>query len=279
MKKIVSLEQYRSFVQAVKDRFGKIKTNSYMFEETVERYISLGRLFYEVSEKGILMYSDEETYYRGYYFIPEGTYLSVMPKEKPVVLRILYRNGRRDEQTAENLEQAGFKRQGTLLHMKLDAGRAMTQYEKIVERTMRFLSQSGFSVGKAKKEQLGDILAFFRTISEIPFYQMSYYTEEEYEKALEKGMFYCITDKEGAVCAAQQFIEEGRALYGWAGVDKRYRGMYGMIIPLSYFRWKFAVEQGKKVMGWVEETNISSLEYHDRQGWERTGKRADEWIR
>lgn len=282
MRTVDSLERYYEIINSAKKRLGRLVTNNCLFPEAIERYIELGRFFYEEMDAGLILYSDEENFYQAYYYLKPDMEVSFEKKDKQILLQHIYIEGRKKEDV-ERIEAqmiaSGFQKVDTLRHAVLeDAGLLLHKIENTIPRIKRVFRKAGLTYSEVKKEQLERVAAFQKTIQEIPDYQMPYFTEEEYLQEAKEGKFCCITDESGNIIAARHLIVNGKKTYGWVGVQEQYKNLYGIAIFFLFHALQYIYKNDLKMCSWVDVQNIPSIQYHEHIGSKWTGHIEDEWI-
>lgn len=284
MRKVCSLDDYYAGIEGIKKRLGVkgVLTNCYLPKEAIERYIGLERLYVKESDAGILFVSDEESYYKGYYYWDPNCAVSVLPMDRPLLIRNIYQSGRKKERLClmeERLKECGFKlfdstfRMGVTISEKDKIKAALNMFE-------RMLKKGGFVLKYAEKEQLAEILALREHTSEFSLFTFPYTTEEEYYEEIEAGKHICIVNEEGELCAPTyvDFLN-GYADGNGVCVKDKYRKLYGMGAALICRALCDAFEKGcNNYYGWVVKTNTVSIRFHENIGFYLTGREEDDWI-
>ena len=94
MEQIISLKQYEQLLKGTRKQYGRLHTNCFMLAPETERVIEQGRLYFEETDQGLLFFVDEKRYYQVYFHIsPDVKKLQMIPKKKPVLIRIIYMQG------------------------------------------------------------------------------------------------------------------------------------------------------------------------------------------
>lgn len=282
MELVCNIKQYYNLIAERKAELGRIKTNCVLSSEAIERYISLNRFLYEKGESGIFFFSDEENYYQLYYYLQEGRTFSFEKKNKPVLVQNIFREGKEDKFLSflnVQLKNNGFEYKDTLSHAVLRETNILFEtLEKSVKRIERIFLKEGFVFKNVAIEQLSELKEFMLHIEEIPFYQYPYYTDEEYIEEANEGRLSCIVDKEGKIIAARHLIVAGKKAYGWVGIKKEYKALYGFAPYILYQQLIYLRKNNIVMCSWVKTTNTPSIQYHNRIGSAWSGQLEDEWL-
>ncbi len=203
-------------------------------------------------------------------------------KEKPVLIEHVYRDGKKPEEierVEEILQKSGFVKAQTVLHAALaDPVSLYGKTEKMTAGIRRLLAGSDLHYAPVGEGLLEETAAFRKTIAEIPYYQIPYFTNEEYLEEARAGRYCCIYDAGGRIVAARHLILSGKKTYGWVGVEERYKERYGIAALFLHDALRLILAQGLKMCSWVDETNLPSIRYHEHIGSVWTGHRKDNWL-
>lgn len=221
---------------------------------------------------------DEGRYYEADFYLTEYYLERVRPADKAIVVKLLYTENHRHNEMSETLQSAGFFYADTLLHTRIDPNKAIDRFEGTCNRIEKMLCSSGFSFGPVPMQELETVRKFLEQIAEIPYYQRHLRTQEEYQDDIIRKRFFYVVSPMGKVCAAQYFAGDDKKFYGMLGIQESYRARYGIILLLGMYGWKYAQEHGMQEYGWIREDNIESIRYHEKTGWEWTGRKMSEWV-
>lgn len=282
MKPVCSVEQYYSLIAERKESLGRLKTNCTLTPEAIARYIDIQRFLYEESEGGIFFFSDEETYYQTYYYLRDDIAFSFSGKEKPVLLQNIYKEGKENKFLSflqYQLLQNHFILKDTLRHAILpDSDELLCRLEKAIKGITQVFQKKGFVYQNVMYNQLEELKEFISGIEQIPYYQIPFYTDEEYMEEADAGRLSCIVDENQKIVAARHLIVSGKKAYGWVGIEEEYKTIYGFAPYILYKQLLYLKENDITMCSWVKTTNIPSIQYHNRIGSEWTGQLEDEWI-
>lgn len=281
MERVKSLQDYYLLVRTAKERYKRLTTNNYLYPNAVERYIQLERFYVEENDAGILFFSDEETYYQAYYYVNHNAKFRIKKGDKTIVLQNIYtENAKRKEimEIEKSLQDSGMTLKSRLRHGTFEGWDKWKALQKAAAVSERMMEQTGLRYAPADIAHLHEVMAFAKTIREIPFYQFPYFTKEEYINEASERRLCCITDREGKVVAARHLIVSGNKTYGWVGIEEEYQKAYGMAILILCHDLDYVHSNHLKMCSWVDEKNTVSLRYHERIGTIWTGHLEDEWI-
>lgn len=281
MKKVHDLESYYAIVNEVQNRNRPIFTNNFLFPESIQRYISLERLYYEECSSGLFLYLDEETHYQVYYYLKQNVEVAMSAKDKPVLIRNLYVDSKKKDSLLyleELLRVNGFKNVGRMGQVLYDPSTVLEKKKKEFQLVLVNMETEGFILAPINSNQLGDLSELKKGIKDIPYYQFEYYSDQEILEEAAEGRYVGIVNKEGILCGARQILVEGKGMYGWVAVREDYTGIFGLGAAFSHYSLNYALQHGLKGMGWIEESNTRSVKYHKKLGYQWTGKYMDEWL-
>lgn len=280
MQKIDKLEQYKELMLGMKQRCGRGASNVYFMADEVGRYIAQGRLYAEEFEAGCVLYVDEHTYYNTAIYVADDAIVPIPARDKRCVFRYVYR-GKDAEATGQKfsgtLSANGFHKGATSVEVRL-ATEDHVENGKKVEKWVRKMEEQGFSCVCAEEPQFQEIEEMICSSGVIKDYQIAYRTPEE-KRALEKGSYLCILDKEGNMCAASFCALVNGITTGGALVVKEEYKMRGLVPMITYYRSKWLEKHHASYsQGWIETDNMPSIRLHKSLGYEFRDRYADEWI-
>ncbi len=281
MDRVANLEHYYALINEAKSEYGRLSTNNLLFPDAIERYLDLGRFYYEKVTGGVIFFSDEEDFYEALYHISAKEECRFSKKEKPVLIQCMYTNGKKrpDMQAiGRMLESSGFVLAQTLRQGVFEETERIAKVRRSLRGVMKVFDREGFRMMPVSAGQLSEMKAFRKTIKEIPFYQFPYFTDEELVCEADAGRLLCITDKNGRMIAARHLIVNGKKAYGWVGVEEQYKGTYGLALVFLNHALDYVEREGIKMCSWVDDVNIPSLQYHEHIGTVWTGQAAEEWV-
>lgn len=281
MQRVGSLDEYYELINGEKSKYGRLKTNNYMFPDDINRYIGLERLYVEFQDNGIIFLTDEEDYWQAYYHLSDAEF-GLDLSDKPVLIQNIYRENKKNDYLKEldrSLETNGFIKADMMRHAQLDdPQKTLNDLLPAEGISLRIMNRQGLTMSAVGEGQLEALKRFRENIKEIPFYQQPYFTNDELMKDSEKGLLTCITDASGQIKAARHLIMQGNKSYGWIGVAEEYKGVYGLASIMMIDQLRLICNEGIIMCSWVESNNTASLQYHERLGSRWSGSVMDEWI-
>lgn len=281
MQPVANTEQYYALLRNAKAR-GACHHNQYLFPQALEHDVETGRLYVEETEDGVFFFADEETFYQCTYYLKPEAERMTGKKEKPVLIEHIYRDGKKKKELdgiEQLLQKTGFAKVQTVLHAVLEHPEALYEKtKKTAERVRKLLTTLGMCYAPVDRELLEKTAAFRKTIAEIPYYQIPYFTEEAYLQEGKAGRYCCVSDSSGTVIAARHLILSGKKAYGWVGVAEPYQERYGIAVLFLHDALRLILEQQLKMCSWVDETNLPSIRYHEHIGSRWTGHRKENWL-
>lgn len=286
MDRVESMDQYELLLAETRRNCkNSMVNNSYMFTKAIQRYIDLGRLYYERLEGGIVFYSDEESHYRCYFHVDSSSDVKlgkkIEKKDKLVLSQVLYRKNKtaRELAIARKLEESGFALQDIMDYVTVDYLQTLKKVGPYVKHIQRLLDDSHLTCRTLLPSEVKQFVEFQSDIKCIPYYQLAYHSPEEYERAIQEGRVECVVDQEGNLCAAHYFDAENGALGGWYAIKEAYQKAYGIVMMFNYNAARYAEANNiGKEYGWVLRNNTESIKYHKRIGFIWQDRVMEEWI-
>lgn len=284
MEQIISLKQYDQLVRNARKTFGRLHTNCFLLAPETERIIAQRRLYFEEVDKGLLFYADEMKYYQIYFYISTETKkLDILPKEKPVLIRIIYMDGGKSgiqKKTEMLINSAGFSLLDSTTQVYTVAKDNLAEMSAVYERSENLLENYGMRLIAAEEEHLDEILRLRDSEPELKIFHIPFHTREEELQLIQEGGYACIINRSKEICAARQIERMMGNLYSpWFCVKPEYKDKYGLGIVMTGFEMKYACEHDlQRVYGWIANDNAGSWNYHRRLGVLPSGKVADEWV-
>lgn len=284
MEKVHGLDEYYALITDVrKDKsFKRISTNCFLSADAVKRLLEQGRLFAIYVRDGIMLLSDEESYYRGYYCWDSETQKHLPELEKPLLVKQLYYQGHKKEDLLLSegiLSLCGFYKSDTNCQVEVEAEnkahiqRQLQMFERVIEK-------GNFKMEYARPEQYEEILHLRMETEEFSCFTFPYMSEEEILQGMIEHSYICVFDSSQNICAAtyvdySSSIPEGNGVC----VKEEYKNKFGFGGALLYRALSDSFEKGyKRYRSWVTKGNGSSVRFHERMGFQYTGKVEDDWI-
>lgn len=273
-------EEYKEIMQRTKVKCKGGVSNIYFMADEIGRFISQGRLYVEESDAGCVFYVDEGTYYNTAIHAADSAIVPIHAQDKKCVVRYVYRS--RDAEStgrkfSEILSANDFHKAASSVEVRLSVEECVQKGTK-VEKWVQKMESQGFSCVCAEEPQFREIEQMFCASGVIKDYQMAYRTREE-KKALEKGSYMCILDRDGNMCAASFCaIVNGITTGGSVAVKEEYK-MRGLVPMFTYYRSRWLRDHHVTYsQGWIETDNMPSIRLHESLGYEFRDRYADEWI-
>lgn len=280
MEKFNTIDEYRTLFDKI--NIGKhALTNGILTNDKFEKLSKENRLFYENVENGMLIYIDYGTYYNTLYNISQNGSIEITKKDKPVVIKSMYLNNRKERQKTINtiLQNGGFELKDTMEQIVGKPEMILDKIRKPCALSKRIMNKEGFVLKILEESRLDELKYMQGNIAQIPFYQFEYFSDDDYVQEIHNGHVVCIINKKNnEICGVRHFFLENNSIYGWVAVKDEYKKVYGMALAFSEYSLEFALKKGHAVMGWITNTNVDSIRYHMKLGYTWTGRCMDEWI-
>lgn len=282
MKKVDSLSQYKRLLSEVRQKNGKyLVSNSYMFIDGVQRYIDMGRFYYEQLAGGVVFYSDEETHYRCYFHLsPAGT-VKLERKDKLLLAQLIYKKSKRAKEQilTEKIEEAGFRLQDQMDYIEREHSINGQKLKRLAEYSRKLLTEAHLVIRPPFPNEIGKLIEYTKHIEQIPYYQLPYCSPEEYELAAKENRLVCVVDQNGNLCAACFSEITNGSSHGWIAISPEYQKAYGIIALLNSPGREHTKKNGvSKTHGWIERNNTESIKYHKKLGFVWRDRVMEEWL-
>lgn len=284
MEQIISLKQYDQLLKNERKIFGCLHTNCFLMAPEIKRIIAQERLYFEETDQGLLFFVDEKKYYQVYFHIsPETKEFQITPKEKPVLVRVIYMQGNKSvlqEKMDGLISDAGFSLLDSTTQVYTVAKDNLAAMGAMYERMEILLQGYGMKFIVAGEEHLNKILELRDSEPELKVFHIPFHTREEELQIIREGGYACIINRSNEICAARKIERMMGSLYSpWFCVKSEYKNKYGLGIVMTGFEMKYACEHDlPRVYGWIANDNVESWNYHKRLGVICSGKAADEWV-
>lgn len=270
---------YKFINQIIKDN-SPIITNCYLYQDKIQKLIMQGRFYYEKVDGGVMLYVDEKEYYQAYYYLNVDKELHITCKEKDIVLKNIYMEGKKNIKLLhleEKIKASGFYLLDKLGQIECDIQTIETKLKSPYRVALKLLEKSGFLITAPDKKLINQIRELQNNIKTIPIYQIPYFTDEEILSMGKEGRIVCIVDERKRLCAIKVYIEENSS-YGYVAIKDEYQKVYGMVVILSFYTLDYLKKNNIKLLGWIASSNNDSIKYHMNLGYHWTGRYTDEWI-
>lgn len=281
MQPLESYNEYKDMVRKIRAKCRRPFSNIYFMQADLERYIRLGRAGYERTESGIILFFDEERYYRVCLCLDEKDPFFIERQDKKILVENVFIKEKKREamlHVERRLEELGFEKKGTSVKVKGEMEKIYQKCERI-GRYADAVDKKGYRFMNADFSMIGEIEAVILNSGIIKDYQLSYLTDDEKREMVERGCYTCIVNSDNQICGGGYSMLEGDAVKGVAIVIKEEYKRHGLVTVAFYHRLGWLLKNGyKRGQGWILISNKPSIKYHQSLGYEFTDEYADEWI-
>ena len=279
MEKLKDLEQYKGLLKEYRCFLRTGVTNHYLSVFDVERYLRLGRIYFEKLSNALIFYTDEECFYRLYYMGSEVPERRLEKKEKPLFLKYVYTGQGDKDKWKGLLVGLGLKYLDTSIQIVAHTGQ-IEGLDKKLSLADRFISRFGLGVKYAGVDVQDEVLKLLEDEPWLSVYHFNYETEDEMQRDFNSGLYRVVENKNHEIIAAQHFVMANGTITGeWLAVKEEYKLQYGVGAALAYHSFVYARGKGIDLYyGWVDVNNSNSLKYHKSVEYTTTNKMADGWI-
>lgn len=278
-KRIESIEEYKQIVKEYRKYCRRPYSNNYFMPDDILRYIELSKAYYTIDDKALIIYIDEELYWRVcFYANPEIPFV-INPRDKKMVVRNVYKASREDDLLCieKSLEKSGFVKEGTTVQVLGNVEEMLAGLSKMDTYAKRW-EKKGYVFKVLDGTMYDDAAKILLKSNIIHDYQIDFKTDEEKAK-LPVGTCLGIVNSDNELCGACLCdIKNGYAKGIGIAIEEPYK-MNGFAPILTYHRLSWLKENGISLIeGWILINNVDSIKYHRRLGYRFTEKYADEWI-
>lgn len=280
MDKFIDIEQYNGLINNAKKEYKPVVTNCYIYSSEIEKYIRQGRFLYEKHVGGLLIYIDEVTYYRAYYYWNVDYALEIDKKDKCVAVTHIYNEGKSEKliQMEGKLLKAGFHMGDLMDYMQAERYLYKKNLEMYLPMAERIFHDAGLEVKVPTIEMIHQIRNCQAQMETIPYYEIPYMSDEEMYRAGQEGKMTCVINKEGKVCAVWAILFPN-STHGWVGILREYRKFSGIAIIQRKDPLLYAEKNNLNMTTAISEANEQSMKFHIRLGYRPTGRHIEFWVR
>lgn len=282
IKELRSIEEYKNLLKEFRTVCRRPFSNIYFMPEDLERYIDMGRASYEKEEYGIILFLDEDRYYRACLYVDEKQKFEIPARDKRILVRNIYRTRQKNdglEAIRERLKILGFKQEGTSVQIQGNPNELLLNF-KSIEKYAKEMEKRGYWCIIPDFSRFKEIEDMIIESGIIKDYHIIYRTEEE-KKALTPGTYLCMVNNRYEICAASILninLMEGICQDGIIVVQEKYK-MKGFAPIMAYQRYKWLCNNNiQNIQGWILTHNEPSLKYHKSLGFRFIDKYSEEWL-
>lgn len=112
VKEIISLDQYSNIIKEFKSRHGKVDTNNYFMQDSIEQYILENRIHYVLSDEILYFFMDEYDYSKLIFYLPVGKAASLVKIRQTVLIDFVFRKNKKMiyvEMLCSKWQECGFR--------------------------------------------------------------------------------------------------------------------------------------------------------------------------
>ncbi len=265
MKKVEEIGEINSLVSSYMKK--GVLTNNFIMQDKYMEYISSGSLYYEDTGKLLVLLADHKNHWRIYYHIRELDAEIELPKDKPLVFELVYRN--ENEALRNQLdfwEQKGFKPYIHRLRMNGNP-----------ENLNVIQSNSTGRVIYADTKQTGEIQqliteAFDRYLGCVPIMA-------ELEEYIKKNEVLAAEDEDGRLQGILHIGSKNSTYFIWHLLvmsEARGKGVAKRLLTHFFNNINSSDKTNTKLQLWVKKDNVSARGLYEAaglkyDGWESVG--------
>lgn len=279
MEKVRDRQDYHELVKSARQDKHTDTNNDFLNSDIIDRLTADGRLFYELTDNGILFYDDEVRYYNLYYYWNREAPFIVEKKEKPVVI-VQYWSGEKKEKQLgfeDRIKEAGFVSSHLSSQLKKNPDKLKEVLESTYEISKYYFDEAGLRLIPPEKKHVKSFWELAEQLEEIPMWHIPYMSDDEIVRSGERGNTICAVDKNDRVCGAISYSDDNTT-YGWVGIARDYQKKPG--IPMVLYEWSYRriLDRDPNLNGWIAEENTKSKNFHTSIGFTWTGRHKEDWV-
>ena len=280
MDRVQTLAQCKALISDNKKRCPKADTNCMMMVGGFEPQIAEGRLFYQVHDHGLCLYSDEARYYELFYFWDPQAPFADFRQDKTVVVGEVSRLGRRDgyiRQFDEKARAAGFRFFKKNLQIELLLQDHARQIAEGCAQSMARMEREKLRIVYCReKRQEEQVLALW------------YDALDETDVPLSHARF--MSHPEDSVLCAVNEADQVVGAYWWGTVKRNAAEARHVVTRADYYRkgigtaltmfcMKELLDQGFEFWrGFVATDNVKSYRMHQKIGCQASGTTITQYL-
>ena len=165
MEIVESIDQYKSLKSAVKQRCGSLASNFFLTSGGLSRILELQGLSYVEYPQGLVMFADEGTYYRAFYYLDPNRPLPDISQDKMVVIEELDNNGKRDEYLSDffaKLEAGGWQRVARNVQVYSSLDNRGDEIRDKFRRAQDNLIEQGFHIEECPERHVDRVISLWK---------------------------------------------------------------------------------------------------------------------
>ncbi len=236
-----------------------VLSNNYIMPGKYQNYIENGSLYYIITETALIFFIDCGNYRRVYYHIKDITAGIELPKDKPLVMELVYKSGEDSwKRQLEYWEAKGFKPYIHRLRMNCDS-RALRSMEQVLQNVTYAESSQADIIHSMISEAFDPYLGCVPSVAEVEHY-------------IGQKEIIIVSDEAGEVMGILHIGNKASTYFIWhllvhpdarnKGVAKRLMAQLGLLLQ----------EMDKaKIQLWVKSDNSSARSLYEKSGFEYDG--------
>jgi len=260
MKKVEEIGEINSLISSYMKK--GVLTNNFIMQDKYMEYISSGSLYYENTGKLLVFFADHKNHWRIYYHIRELDTDIELPKDKPLVFELVYRN--EIEVLRNQLDfwaQRGFEPYIHRLRMN-----GYTENMNYIQ------SNSTVRVKYADSNQAGEIQqlisdAFDRYLGCVP-------TVAELEEYIKKNEVLAAVDENGRLQGILHIGSRNSVNFIWHLLvlpEARGKGVAKRLLTHFFDSISNSKSINAKIQLWVKKDNMSARGLYESAGFKYDG--------
>ncbi len=265
MKKLNSYEEIKNKVKLLKEQCGKIYTNCLILGNTLQSAFDYTEVYCEEFDGGLLVYIDEDDYYKTFYFLRSLEMLKRIDADKRVLIEELD-NCKRKEEYIRNLHNLlklqGFKLGSHVSRIYYELSDNDKDVPELETNSLKLTEE----VTKSQFDEIKELWKSSLKAFDIP--------KEHYNVLSDDSQhLVALIDDNGGVCAVSWWQGQGGSMEVRHTVVRSDHRGEGLGVYITKYLLNKAYNMGfKNVIGYVEEKNEVSIQMHKKVGWKISDK-------
>lgn len=279
MEELKDLETYGALISSIR-KMGVKFTNNNLFADDIKRFIELGRIKYDYSDRCLIFILDEDKYYRLLLHIDPDQPLDLPELDKPILIRTRFVKDKKKDgllKLEDQIRRKGFALKDTNVFITLDSEPFRETYKRKYQRCKKILAYSNLRILRVDYSYYDQINTLLDSQDMIKYYHRPYRTEDEIKSAFENGDYVAIINENDEVLAYTSGHFEAAKKQADAMIVKEEYKLYGFASILFYYCLAHASYGISKSS--LNLTNSASIKLHKSLGWKFSDRYMEHWLK
>lgn len=199
MEKIENSDAFLQLVKEYKHRKKACATNLFMMQNEMDDLISAGKIYFDLIDDILWIFVKHEDFYLGYFYVPKGEKLKILPQDYDVVVELIGNKVRYNTQWEAELLESGCKRHNRNIEFIIKKEDCQEIVEKQILERASFVEDNGYFRRFGTKSDYDAMYHLWR--STIDKYAVHTMTEAEKDEMERNNSAYLICNDKNEICA------------------------------------------------------------------------------